>query len=101
MRYDGTRATLRGRFGARPAMEIHDHVTGAVEPVDLAGPATGHGGGDAALMAGFVAAVRGEQPPLTSAEESLESHLLAFAAEEARLSGTVVDMEAFRAAAGA
>jgi len=33
---------------------------------------------------------------LTSARESLESHLMAFAAEESRLNGTVVDMNEFR-----
>ncbi len=47
-------------------------------------------------MADFIRAVRGEIAPLTSARTSLESHLLAFAAEEARTHGTIVDMPAFR-----
>jgi hypothetical protein len=50
-------------------------------------------------MADFLAAVRGEIPPLTNARASLESHLLAFAAEEARLQHTVINMQDFRARA--
>jgi hypothetical protein len=38
---------------------------------------------------------------LTSAEESLESHLLAFAAEEARATRQVVDTAAYWERAGA
>lgn len=55
-----------------------------------------HAGGDEGLMAAFVRRVRarkaGEAPgeALTSLEESVESHLMAFAAEESRLSGRAV-----------
>jgi hypothetical protein len=56
-------------------------------------PASGHGGGDAGVLHDFVQAVQsGERRVLTSASESLVSHLLAFAAEEARLSHDVVDV---------
>ena len=34
----------------------------------------------------------------TSIEQSVESHVVAFAAEEARLRGTVVELDAFRKA---
>jgi hypothetical protein len=34
---------------------------------------------------------------ITTARESLESHLLAFAAEESRLTRSVIDMAAYRA----
>jgi predicted dehydrogenase len=102
MRYDGTRATLRGRFGhGAMAIEIHDHLTGQVEQVPIPPAGSGHGGGDAGVVRGFVRALRGLEQPLTPARESLESHLLAFAAEEARLSGQTVDMAAFRAHAEA
>jgi hypothetical protein len=50
-------------------------------------------------MRGFVQAYRGEAAPLTSARESLESHLLAYAAEQSRLSQRVVEMAAYREAA--
>jgi hypothetical protein len=47
-------------------------------------------------MAGFVRAVRDPACALTAARESLESHLLAFAAEEARVHGTIIHMDEFR-----
>jgi predicted dehydrogenase len=96
MRYDGTRATLRARFGTPSEITVHDHLTGEVEQIPLGEAQSGHGGGDHGLIADFLAAVRGEIPPLTSARASLESHLLAFAAEEARRQQVVVNMPDFR-----
>jgi hypothetical protein len=40
----------------------------------------------------------GAPETLTSARNSLESHLMAFAAEESRLGGGVIDMDAYRRA---
>ncbi|MBB3073051.1 putative dehydrogenase [Paenibacillus baekrokdamisoli] len=51
----------------------------------------GHGGGDEGLMREFLKQVRNENnnggQGLTSAEASLQSHLMAFAAEQSRLAG--------------
>jgi predicted dehydrogenase len=103
MRYDGTRATLRGQYYVNEQeIQIHDHRTGEVEIIrPTLGPvgATGHGGGDAGLMAAFVRAVRDPSIALTTARESLESHLMGFAAEQARVEGTIVDMDTYRAEA--
>lgn len=99
MRYDGTRATLRARFGHRSEITIYEHGANRVEQIPLNPATSGHGGGDHGIMADFIRAVRGETAPMTSARTSLESHLLAFAAEEARVHGVVVDMPAFRARA--
>lgn len=99
MRYDGSRATLRARFGRTSEITIHDHRRGTVEQVPIATGEAGHGGGDQGIMADFVRVLRGEIPPLTSARVSLESHLLAFAAEEARLHHSVIHMPTFRAQA--
>jgi predicted dehydrogenase len=106
MRYDGTRATLRGRFGygIGDTIEIHDHLTGHIEQVDPLAGTSGHGGGDEGVMAGFVQALRhrGQAVPtpnaenMTTARESLESHLMAFAAEEARTEGTLLSMSDYR-----
>ena len=49
--------------------------------------------------AGNLDAMRGEVDALTSARESLESHLMAFAAEDARVEGSVIAMDQFRARA--
>jgi len=97
MRYDGTRATLRASEGTQE-IAIYDHLTGNREIVTPAAAEGGHGGGDTGVMNAFVAALRSrEASPLTSARASLESHLMAFAAEEARVQGTVVDMAVYRA----
>jgi len=105
MRYDGTRATLRGKFAygsGDDAIEIHNHLTGRVERIDPQAradqhtAAAGHGGGDAGVMAAFVRALRDPGTALTTARESLESHLMAFAAEKARVSGDIVSMDEFR-----
>lgn len=107
LRLDGTRATLRGSFtGARQELTVQHHTPGSFRgeelptlipveaPPGMAGG--GHGGGDAGLMRAFVDAVRrGEALPL---DLEVESHVLAFAAEEARKTGQVVALEAFRAA---
>ena len=98
MRYDGTRATLRGRFTPEHGnvIEVHDHGSGPVERLEPTGGASGHGGGDKRLTAAFVDAVRGDASVRTGPAESLESHLLAFAAEQARVQGEVVQVEPFR-----
>jgi len=64
-----------------------------IEVIDLKKIATGsHGGGDPLLLKGFIDAVKSGNKGcnLTSAEQSLQSHLLAFAAEESRHSGQTV-----------
>ncbi len=103
LRYDGTRATLRGAFFFdEQRLEIHDHLTGEVEVIEPnKGPfgGTGHGGGDYGLMHDFVRAVHNPELALTTARESLESHLMAFAAEQSRHEGSVIDMHDFRAQA--
>ena len=54
----------------------------------------GHGGGDKGLAADFIAAVASrDQNKLTSGPEiSLESHLIAFGAEESRLTGKIMHL---------
>jgi predicted dehydrogenase len=92
MRYDGTRATLRGSFGRHEEIDVIDHATGRLERLEIPRASGGHGGGDDQIMAGFVDSVETGSPSRTSVEESYESHLLAFLAEEARLSGGVLDV---------
>lgn len=66
-------------------------------PIDATGDATaagGHGGGDTRLMAAFVQAVAtGDRTTIRSGPaESLATHLAVFAAEQARLTGKVVQV---------
>lgn len=96
VRIDGTRATVLANE-ARGEMEIHDHRTDQTERISRPRGVGGHGGGDDGLMRAFVGAIRGDRAGvLTSAREAVASHLMAFAAERARVQDEVVDMEAFR-----
>ncbi|HEU4749990.1 MAG TPA: Gfo/Idh/MocA family oxidoreductase [Acidimicrobiia bacterium] len=97
MRYDGTRATLRGRFGRYQSIELNVHATGLSEEVPIEIAKGSHGGGDAGILELFTDTIEQGLQPATSAVESLESHLLAFLAEEARLSGRVIDVAERRA----
>lgn len=80
---------------ARPAQELQVGAssTGVIEEVTEA--FTGHGGGDAGLMRDFTDRVRRWKAGRdvgagrSSLEESVESHLIAFAAERSRLGGSV------------
>lgn len=85
-----------------PAVESQVvHVAGTDAADEASEGYAGHGGGDAALMAAFTDRVRARrsglpgQAALTSVEESIDSHLVAFAAEHARSSRSVVDLAAF------
>ncbi|MGB5873638.1 MAG: Gfo/Idh/MocA family oxidoreductase [Bacteroidota bacterium] len=77
---------------------VEDFRTGRSEKIDTnSDDATivgGHGGGDEGLVEDLVRAIQENDPSLlsTSLEESLESHLMAFAAERSRLERRTVDL---------
>jgi hypothetical protein len=77
-------------------IRVHDfrtHDQRVVEGFDERELVGAHGGGDRGLVVAFLDAVaRGDRSALAPPEESLESHRVAWAAEEARRLGTVVDL---------
>jgi predicted dehydrogenase len=97
MRYDGTRASLRAH-GGKGDLTLYDFRTMQERSIPIPIGEGGHGGGDDGLMDAFVQALNGEGTALrTSARDALESHLMAFAAEESRLNGgRLIDMDAYR-----
>lgn len=87
----------RGYIDADSSTIRHfDFLTQEWQTIDTdagdAGILGGHGGGDGGIMEAFVAAVAsGDRTHILSGpEETLESHLTVFAAEEARHQGSVV-----------
>jgi predicted dehydrogenase len=97
MRYDGTRATMRASE-ATHEIAIYDHLTGSEEVIRPGQVDGGHGGGDSGVMNAFLSTLSDlSRPAMTSARASLESHLMAFAAEEARIDGRIIDMDVYRA----
>jgi predicted dehydrogenase len=96
-RIEGTRGRLLGELGNGGAwISVENHRSGKKYVVETSPPAhEGHGGGDTQLMADFVTSVRrGGNPTdvIQAAREALASHLLAFSAEEARLTGNTMDV---------
>jgi predicted dehydrogenase len=77
-------------------LTVTDFVTGQAEPVPVdnsgAVEGGGHGGGDFGVIGAFVDAVASGDRSLicTGPRESLDSHLMAFAAERSRLTGAPV-----------
>lgn len=57
---------------------------------------SGHGGGDAGIMEDFTKSLGGQAESRSSISRSVESHLMACAIEESRLTGTVVELDKFR-----
>jgi predicted dehydrogenase len=98
MRFDGTKASLKGH-GGKGELMLYDFRSMKERPIQLPEAKGGHGGGDQGVMSAFVKALNGKPSALhTTARDSLESHLMAFAAEESRLNGgVVIDMDRYRA----
>ncbi|THF88318.1 Gfo/Idh/MocA family oxidoreductase [Deinococcus sp. KSM4-11] len=96
--HDNTRTLkLVGPFGElrghmeRGELEHHEFRTGHSRTwtVEASG---NHGGGDIALVSSWLSALRGEAPWPSPLSVSLDSHRMAFAAERARLNGSVVNL---------
>ncbi|HHV99895.1 MAG TPA: Gfo/Idh/MocA family oxidoreductase [Clostridiaceae bacterium] len=92
----GTKGEIRGSDG-KNELEILDFATGATETIRFKDSKYGHGGGDFGIMQNFVKLVREEdtESGLTSAEVSVQSHLMALAAEKSRVKNRVINMKEF------
>ncbi|MHA2167118.1 MAG: Gfo/Idh/MocA family protein [Candidatus Hodarchaeales archaeon] len=104
IRIDGTIGTIIGEFlSIGSKLTLYNHLTGIeTDLINIKAdtdPESGHGGGDRGLMDSFIKFLQtGEKiGSLTNASASLESHILAFAAEESRLKKKVICMEEMRA----
>jgi predicted dehydrogenase len=99
-RIEGSNATLTSEFMHGGSwIEVNEHGSDRCTRYNTtASQKSGHGGGDFGLMAGFVQALQhaDEHTPLTTAQTSLESHLMAFAAEESRMHNLTIQMADFR-----
>jgi predicted dehydrogenase len=82
----------------RNEIEVTSFVTRDKEIIRLEAPPEGHGGGDEGIMQEFVRLVRqnGQEAGLTSASISVESHLMAFAAEKSRVENRIIQIDEFR-----
>ena len=101
----GTKARLlageRVKRTAGCDIVVETFATGGLERITLESPAGGHGGGDVGLVRALHAEMtRANADEMESAlPRSVESHVMGFAAEEARATGRVVRLAEFSARA--
>jgi len=80
-------------------IEITKFASNAIDQVEkklirTAQVGGGHGGGDALLMEDFISNLENHcEDSKTAIEHSLESHIMAYAAEQSRVSGKVIDID--------
>jgi len=92
----GTRGHLHGDGSI---IRHYDFLLGEEKVIDTnasdASILGGHGGGDGGLMDALVSAIADDDPSkiLSGPDETLESHLMVFAAEKARKEHRVVDLQ--------
>ncbi|MFX0018827.1 MAG: Gfo/Idh/MocA family protein [Promethearchaeota archaeon] len=102
LRIDGTKATLIGEFHVSgETLFFYNHFSGKKKLIYRNKMSLESGRadeGDFELLDAFIDTLihKNKSQPLTSARASLESHLMAFAAEESRLNEKVIDLEDFR-----
>jgi predicted dehydrogenase len=96
MKLVGTKGELRAHMG-KNEIEWSDFLHGDTEVYTPGSQAGGHYGGDPNLIYTFCQAVRHNDHTRirTSADVSLTSHLLAFAAEQARKTELVIDFQSY------
>ena len=91
----GTRGEL---YGNGRKIQIHQFLSGKTEIIDTSEDVpvslADHGGGDYGLIDAFVSAVAQNDPKLilSGPDETLETHLMTFAAERSRKEGKIVSL---------
>lgn len=94
----GSKGEIRGDL-LSGQIDLFQFSSGTQTVIQVPSNSSGHQGGDDGIMRQFLSDLRNGQyvDTLTSAEASLESHLMAFAAEESRRNhGATVDLQLYR-----
>ncbi|MCE7733524.1 MAG: Gfo/Idh/MocA family oxidoreductase [Candidatus Heimdallarchaeota archaeon] len=101
IRIEGTKGTIVGEFlTSHQSLEHIDSLTNAKSILYRSAQIDGHGGGDEVLIENFVDLVESTKrnenvQGFTDSSVSLISHLMAFAADKARIDKTVIEFENF------
>ena len=96
----GTQGELRGAM-EKNEIEITHFATGQRKVIHLQESPYGHSGGDDGIMRDFVELIGQEGngnerlTALTMASTSVQSHMMAFAAEESRLAGRMIELPTY------
>ena len=102
LRIMGTKGELCGRHGDK-TLRFFEFATGNTLEIPAESGAVdqsiegGHGGGDTGIMYAFYDLLSGiENFSLCDLPEAVDNHMIAFAAEEARVTGSVIDLNEFK-----
>jgi len=89
----GTRGYITGHEGR---IELYDFLTEQTREIET-DASGGHGGGDEGIMGAFTRAIGDGDPSaiLSGPDETLETHLMVFAAEKSRREGRVITLADF------
>lgn len=90
----GTKGEIRGRM-EEDSIEVVEFLSGNKTKYHLSTPKAGHSGSDASMMQELITLIaEGRQEEnISNAVQAIDSHLIAFAAEESRLNnGAVVEL---------
>ncbi|GAA0674957.1 Oxidoreductase family, C-terminal alpha/beta domain [Clostridium cadaveris] len=91
----GSKGEIRANMNTRE-IEVHNFVDNSVEKITLKPTTSGHGGGDFGLIDDFLNVVSGNnKESLSSAKTSVQSHLMALAAEKSRIEHRIVSIDEF------
>ncbi len=100
LRVDGTKGVIIGEFlHSGDKITLYDSASGKKKQIRKTGMLSdGHGGGDHGIMKAFIRNANSEDRStiLTDAQSSLESHLMAFAADISRIKERVVKIDDLR-----
>ena len=97
----GTKGEIRAALKGDTPIRVYDIVSKETEEIPSSGTdgvLGGHGGGDAGIVRTLYSYMVGEYNGVSvpTIEESCYNHLITFAAEHARNTGTVVDVEEYK-----
>jgi predicted dehydrogenase len=95
IRFMGTKGEIHGQLD-NGIIEVSIFTQGRsrrpVTTYDVGTVTGGHNGGDSKIIADFAAILRGELINTNTIAQSVHGHIMAFAAEEARLTGKVIPL---------
>ena len=96
----GTKGEINAALDGDEPIKLYSFATGETEEIPMSGKdgiSGGHGGGDEGIVMDLYEYLNGtyEGKSVPEIDESTYNHMITFAAEEARRTGTVVDIEEY------
>lgn len=92
----GTKGEIMGDM-LKNCIEVRDFLRGNQEKYDIRTDGTGHSGSDGRFMEGLIRTVETDgEYSVSGAAASVESHLMALAAEESRVTGETIYLDKYR-----